>query len=55
MEAPQYYLDQYPHLEGNVKIRAAMVTAMDDQIKNITAALRETGQVSELGLDGIFI
>ena len=39
------YLDMYPHLKGNQKVRAAMVTALDDQVGNITQALTTTGQL----------
>ena len=45
LEAPQYYQDLYPDLDGNQRMRNAMVTAMDDQMGNITAALKATGQM----------
>ena len=41
------YLDMYPNLEGNQKVRAAMVTALDDQVGNITAALQSSGQLED--------
>eukprot|EP00051_Salpingoeca_urceolata_P028091 m.484938 g.484938 ORF g.484938 m.484938 type:complete len:538 (-) comp23603_c0_seq1:252-1865(-) len=45
MEAPEKYINQYQNLTGNVRIRAAMVTAMDDQIGRILAELESTQQL----------
>lgn len=45
LEAPQKYLDMYPNLTGNVKIRAAMVTALDDNVGRLITALEKTKQL----------
>ena len=43
LQAPQKYLDMYPKLEEKPRAYAAMVTAMDDGIGRILAALDEKG------------
>lgn len=47
LQAPDDCLARYPHLNGSQKKRAAMVSAMDDGIGNITKALRTTGQLEQ--------
>lgn len=43
-QAPQEYLDQYPHIaEPSRRAYAAMITAMDDQIGRVVAALDKKG------------
>ena len=49
LEAPQRYLDMYPHLSGSQRMRAAMVTAMDDQVGDLVAALKKRGQLESTG------
>lgn len=45
LEVPQAYLQRFPHLKGNAKIRNGMVAAMDDQIGQVVQALNETNQL----------
>jgi arylsulfatase A-like enzyme len=45
LQAPQQYQNMYPNLTGNYVMRNAMVSAMDDQVGNITATLKATGQM----------
>jgi len=47
MQAPQRYLDMYPHLEGNVRTRAAMVSALDANFWDVVDALVSTGQMQK--------
>ncbi|MCC7517173.1 MAG: sulfatase-like hydrolase/transferase [Pseudomonadales bacterium] len=43
-QAPQKYLDQYPHIQDKFrKPYAAMITAMDEQIAQVVAALEKKG------------
>ena len=42
--ATQKYLDRFPNLAGGRRTYAAMLSAMDDAIGRVSAALRETGQ-----------
>ena len=43
-QATQKYLDRFPNLAGGRKTYAAKLSAMDDAIGKVAAALRETGQ-----------
>jgi arylsulfatase A-like enzyme len=43
LEAPKEYLDKFPNLEGNRKIFAAMMSALDDGVGEVLAALDENG------------
>lgn len=43
MHAPQKYLDRYPDLEWDKRIMAAMISAVDDGVGEITNALRSNG------------
>lgn len=45
LQAPHDCLARYPHLVGSQKRRAAMVSALDDAIGNLTERLRVTGQL----------
>ena len=47
LEAPEGCIARYPSLSGTQRIRAAMASAMDDGVANITAALRRTGQLDQ--------
>ena len=42
-QAPQHYIDMYPDLKENA-IMAAMLSALDDGVANVTAALNRTNQ-----------
>lgn len=44
LQAPQKYLERFPKLEGNRKIFAAMMSAMDDAIGTIMSKVRSLGQ-----------
>lgn len=44
LEAPQECKDRYPTLSGSQQTRAAMVSAMDDGVGNLSAALVSSGQ-----------
>jgi arylsulfatase A-like enzyme len=43
LQAPQEYLDRFPNLEGNRKIFAAMLSAMDDAVGDVHLALEKNG------------
>ncbi len=43
MHAPQKYLDRFPHLPADRRIMAAMLSAVDDGVGEITAELRRLG------------
>lgn len=45
LEAPVDALARYPHLNGNVRTRAAMVSALDDAVGRVTSALEVTAQL----------
>lgn len=47
LEAPAECLARYANLSGSQRTRAAMVSAMDDAIGNLTQALRETEQMED--------
>ena len=44
-QAPQDYIDMYPNLKQNA-IMAAMLSALDDGVANVTAALNRTNQTA---------
>ena len=44
LEAPDECLERYPHLSGTQKTRAAMVSALDDVVGSLSAALEASGQ-----------
>jgi arylsulfatase A-like enzyme len=44
LQATPKYLDRFPKLDGNRKIFAAMMSAMDDAVGAVLAKVRETGQ-----------
>lgn len=44
LQAPQKYIDMYPDLNGGRKTYAAMLTAMDDAVGRIVAAVDKAGQ-----------
>jgi arylsulfatase A-like enzyme len=44
LQAPQKYLDRFPNLEGNRKIFAAMMSAMDDAVGRVMGKVREMGE-----------
>ena len=44
LHAPEECLARYPQLSGEVKARAAMVSALDDAVGELTAALERSGQ-----------
>jgi arylsulfatase A-like enzyme len=44
LQATQKYLDRFPNLEGNRKIFAAMMSAMDDAVGKVLAKVKEMGQ-----------
>ncbi|XP_077995097.1 arylsulfatase I-like [Glandiceps talaboti] len=44
LQAPQKYIDMYPSIKNeNRRIKLAMVTAMDDAVKNVVSALKDAG------------
>lgn len=43
MHAPQKYLDRFPHLPWDRRIMAAMISAVDDSVGEIVAALERYG------------
>ena len=43
MHAPRKYLDRFPHLPADRRIMAAMLSAVDDGVGEITAELRRLG------------
>ncbi|XP_077994252.1 arylsulfatase J-like [Glandiceps talaboti] len=44
LEAPDKYVNRFPHIQDkNRKMFAAMVSALDDSVGNITKTLKETG------------
>jgi arylsulfatase A-like enzyme len=46
-EAPKSYLDRFPQYTGDQKIYAAMVSALDDGVGKVRAAIRAKGLESE--------
>ncbi|MFM7181222.1 MAG: sulfatase [Verrucomicrobiales bacterium] len=44
LEAPEKYLQRFPNLEGDRKIFAAMMSAMDDAVGAVLGKVREMGQ-----------
>ncbi len=44
LQAPKKYLDRFPELEGNRKIFAAMMSAMDDAVGAVLGKVKEMGQ-----------
>ncbi|HEX4149836.1 MAG TPA: sulfatase-like hydrolase/transferase [Pirellulales bacterium] len=44
LQAPQKYLARFPNLEGNRKIFAAMMVAMDDAVGRVLGTIRTMGQ-----------
>ena len=44
LHAPEECLARYPQLSGEVRARAAMVSALDDAVGELTAALERSGQ-----------
>ena len=44
LHAPEECLARYPQLSGEVKARAAMVSALDDAVGELTTALERSGQ-----------
>jgi arylsulfatase A-like enzyme len=44
LQAPEKYLKRFPNLEGNRKIFAAMMSAMDDAVGKVLAKVKEMGQ-----------
>ncbi len=44
LQAPKKYLDRFPDLEGNRKIFAAMMSAMDDAVGAVLGKVKEMGQ-----------
>lgn len=44
LQATKKYLDRFPDLEGNRKIFAAMMSAMDDAVGQVLAKVKEMGQ-----------
>ncbi|GAA1717895.1 sulfatase-like hydrolase/transferase [Isoptericola hypogeus] len=44
MHAPREYLDRFPDLEPDRRIMAAMISAMDDGVGRILAAIDDSGQ-----------
>jgi arylsulfatase B len=46
-QAPEEYLKMYPELEGETKVHAAMVTAMDDGVGKIMKTLKKTNLQKE--------
>ena len=47
LEAPDDCLARYPSLKGSQRTRAAMVSALDDAVGNLSAALEATGQADK--------
>ncbi|XP_071955613.1 arylsulfatase J-like isoform X2 [Antedon mediterranea] len=44
LQAPQKYIDRFPYIQNKQrKVYAAMVSALDDAVGNVTASLKETG------------
>ena len=43
LQAPKEYLDRFPQLEGNRKIFAAMLSALDDAVGEVQGALDKNG------------
>eukprot|EP00040_Diaphanoeca_grandis_P003956 m.26502 g.26502 ORF g.26502 m.26502 type:complete len:512 (+) comp15428_c0_seq1:208-1743(+) len=48
LEAPDEYLNLYPNLAGTVKTRAAMVSALDDNIGRVIDVLNVTKQLENI-------